>query len=462
MHCMRCDHQYCVNAVLSERYTGDVPKTFYIETFGCQMNAHDSEKVIGTLEHEGYMRVEDEADAGLILYNTCSIRDKAEQKVFHRLNEYKRLQGEGKKFAVLGCVAQQEGENIFARAPYVSLVSGSASYRHLPQMLVRLEAGERRITGLDDRQTEETFDTEFTSRTNPHRGYITIVEGCDKFCAYCVVPYTRGKERSRTSASVLAEARRMADAGFTEIQLLGQNVNSYRDPSGRMTFAELLATVGQITGIRRVRFTTSHPRDFTKDIVDAIDAVPTLCDHVHLPVQSGSTAVLKAMSREYTREWYLERIAWIKAAKREISMTSDIIVGFPGETEQDLEATATLLEEVRYDAVFAFKYSPRPNTPAIGMADSIPDEEKSRRLQVLLDRQREVQRKGYARHLGQVMEVMVEGHNHARGQVVGRSSQNKTVNFTTAQPILPAMGSYLPVRITQTFPNSLVGEALAG
>ncbi len=462
MHCMRCDHQHCVNAVSSERYTGDVPKTFYIETFGCQMNAHDSEKVIGTLEHEGYMRVEDEADAGLILYNTCSIRDKAEQKVFHRLNEYKRLQGEGKKFAVLGCVAQQEGENIFARAPYVSLVSGSASYRHLPQMLVRLEAGERRITGLDDRQTEETFDTEFTSRTNPHRGYITIVEGCDKFCAYCVVPYTRGKERSRTSASVLAEARRMADAGFTEIQLLGQNVNSYRDPSGRMTFAELLAAVGQITGIRRVRFTTSHPRDFTKDIVDAIDAVPTLCDHVHLPVQSGSTAILKTMSREYTREWYLERIAWIKAAKREISMTSDIIVGFPGETEQDLEATATLLEEVRYDAVFAFKYSPRPNTPAIGMADSIPDEEKSRRLQVLLDRQREVQRKGYARHLGQVMEVMVEGHNHARGQVVGRSSQNKTVNLTTAQPILPAMGSYLPVRITQTFPNSLVGEALAG
>jgi tRNA-2-methylthio-N6-dimethylallyladenosine synthase len=437
-----------------------VNKTFYIETFGCQMNAHDSEKVIGTLEHEGYMRVEDEADAGLILYNTCSIRDKAEQKVFHRLNEYKRLQGEGKKFAVLGCVAQQEGEKIFDRAPYVSLVSGSASYRNLPQMLVRLEAGEQRITGLDDRQTEETFDTEFTARTNPHRGYITIVEGCDKFCAYCVVPYTRGKERSRASDSVLAEARRMTDAGFTEIQLLGQNVNSYRDPSGRMTFAELLGAVGQLSGIRRVRFTTSHPRDFTRDIVDVIDAVPTLCDHVHLPVQSGSTAILKAMSREYTRDWYLERIAWIKAAKREISMTSDIIVGFPGETEQDLEDTATLLEKVGYDAVFAFKYSPRPNTPAITMADSIPDEEKSRRLQILLDRQREVQRKSYARHLGQVMEVMVEGHNHTRDQVIGRSSQNKTVNFTTSQPIMPAMGNYLQVKITQTFPNSLVGEAV--
>jgi tRNA-2-methylthio-N6-dimethylallyladenosine synthase len=437
-----------------------VTKTFYIETFGCQMNAHDSEKVIGTLEHEGYVRVEDEADAGLVLYNTCSIRDKAEQKVFHRLNEYKRLQGEGKKFAVLGCVAQQEGEKIFERAPYVSLVSGSASYRNLPAMLVRLEAGERRITGLDDRQTDQTFDTEFTSRSNPHRGYITIVEGCDKFCAYCVVPYTRGKERSRASNSVLAEARRMADVGFTEIQLLGQNVNSYRDPSGRMSFAELLVAVGQIAGIRRVRFTTSHPRDFTREIVAAIDATPTLCDHVHLPVQSGSTAVLLQMAREYTREWYLERISWIKAAKREISMTSDIIVGFPGETERDLEDTVTLLEQVGYDAIFAFKYSPRPNTPATGRADSIPDEEKSRRLQVVLDRQREIQRKAYARHLGQVMEVMVEGYNHSRAQVTGRSSQNKTVNFTVRQPILPAMGSYLPVRITQTFPNSLAGEAL--
>jgi tRNA-2-methylthio-N6-dimethylallyladenosine synthase len=437
-----------------------VTKTFYIETFGCQMNAHDSEKVIGTLEHEGYMRVEDEADAGLILYNTCSIRDKAEQKVFHRLNEYKRLQGEGKKFAVLGCVAQQEGEKIFDRAPYVSLVSGSASYRNLPQMLVRLEAGEQRITGLDDRQTEETFDTEFTSRSNPHRGYITIVEGCDKFCAYCVVPYTRGKERSRPSASVLAEARRMADAGFTEIQLLGQNVNSYRDPSSKMSFAELLTAVGQVAGIRRVRFTTSHPRDFTRDIVQAIDALPTLCDHVHLPVQSGSTAILKAMSREYTRDWYLERISWIKAAKREISMTSDIIVGFPGETEQDLEDTATLLEEVGYDAVFAFKYSPRPNTPAITLPDSIPDEEKSRRLAILLERQKNVQRKSYARHLDQVMEVMVESYNTQRNQITGRSSQNKTVNFTSTQPILPAMGSYQSVRITQTFPNSLVGEAV--
>ena len=246
-------------------------KTFYIETFGCQMNFHDSEKVVGTLISEGYHQVEHEEDADLIVYNTCSIRDKAEQKVFHRLDDFKKLHKEGKRFAVLGCVAQQEGEKMFERAPYVSLVAGSASYRNLPDMLVQIEAGATRVTGLDDRQTDQTFDTEFTARTNPHRGYITIIEGCDKFCAYCVVPYTRGKERSRTSESVLGEARRMADAGFTEVQLLGQNVNSYADPSHKRTFAELLAAVGEIPGIRRVRFTTSHPRDFTKDIVDAID-----------------------------------------------------------------------------------------------------------------------------------------------------------------------------------------------
>jgi len=359
---------------------------------------------------------------------------------------------------VLGCVAQQEGEKIFERAPYVSLVSGSASYRKLPEMLARLEDGEARITGLDDRQTDETFETEFTARKNPYRAYITIIEGCDKFCAYCVVPYTRGKERSRGSASVLAEARRIADLGYTEVQLLGQNVNSYRDPEGKRSFAELLAAVGEVPGIRRVRFMTSHPRDFTRDIVEAIDALPTLCDHVHLPVQSGSSRILKAMNREYTHEWYLERIAWIKAARRPISISTDIIVGFPGETADDFIATMDLLAEVEYDCVFGFKYSGRPNTPALTMIDSIPDSEKAARLQVVLDRQREIQRMNYVRHLGQIMEVMVEGVNPSRGQIVGRSSQNKPVNFTCVQPIAPAPGSYLQVKITATHPNSLVGE----
>jgi tRNA-2-methylthio-N6-dimethylallyladenosine synthase len=444
-------------------------KTFYLETFGCQMNVHDSEKVVGTLVQEGYRQVETVEQADLILYNTCSIRDKAEQKVFHRLADFKKLQAQGKKFGVLGCVAQQEGEKIFERAPHVSLVCGSASYRNLPRMLSQLEVGHSetqrattdtlvRITGLDDRQTDKCFETEFTARTNPHRGYITIIEGCDKFCAYCVVPFTRGKERSRTSESVLAEARQMADLGYTEIQLLGQNVNSYRDPSGNKTFAELLAAIGQASGIRRVRFTTSHPRDFGRDIVEAIDAVPTLCDHVHLPVQSGSTRVLDAMQRLYTREQYLERIAWMKAAKREISITTDVIVGFPGETESDFEKTLSLLEEVGYDGVFSFKYSARPNTPALSLEDAVPEHEKARRLDVLMARQRDIQISRYKKYIGQQCEVMVEGKNQARGQLVGRTSQNKTLNFTLGSAPEPGVGSYVPVRVTASFPNSLVGE----
>jgi tRNA-2-methylthio-N6-dimethylallyladenosine synthase len=436
----------------------DPQKTFYLEVFGCQMNVHDSEKVVGTLLAQGYRQVPTVEEAGLILYNTCSIRDKAEQKVFHRLADYKKLQKQGKRFGVLGCVAQQEGEKIFERAPHVSMVCGSASYRNLPQMLVQLEAGKQRITGLDDRETDECFETEFTARTNPHRGYLTIIEGCDKFCAYCVVPFTRGKERSRSSDSVLAEARQMADLGYTEVQLLGQNVNSYKDPSGKKTFAELLAAVGELSGIRRVRFTTSHPRDFGRDIVEAIDSVSTLCDHVHLPVQSGSDRVLDAMQRLYTREQYMERVAWMRAAKREISMTSDMIVGFPGETEADFEQTLSLIDEVEYDSIFCFKYSPRPNTPSLQLEDAIPDVEKSRRLIVLQERQREIQRRRYQRHLGQILEVMVEGKNEARGQWIGRTSQNKTLNFTTPQAVVPEVGSYIPVVTTGSFPNSLLGE----
>jgi len=437
-------------------------KTFYLETFGCQMNVHDSEKVIGTLVQQGYRQVDTVEEAGLVLYNTCSIRDKAEQKVFNRLNDYKKFRKQGKKFGVLGCVAQQEGDKIFEKAPYVDLVCGSASYRNLPQMLLQIENAQvgagTRVTGLDDRETDLCFETEYTARTNPHRGYITIIEGCDKFCAYCVVPYTRGKERSRTSASVLAEARQLSDLGYTEIQLLGQNVNSYRDPAGKKSFAELLAAVGEVGGIRRVRFTTSHPRDFGRDIVDVIDAVPTLCDHVHLPVQSGSTRVLDAMQRLYVRDEYLERIAWIHAAKRDISITTDIIVGFPGETERELEETLSLLDVVGYDSAFTFKYSPRPNTPALKLDDAIPDDEKARRLALVNDKQRQLSAHRNKRHLGQILEVMVEGKNAARGQWVGRTSQSKVLNFTVAEGVELKTGSYVNVLVTTSFPNSLVGE----
>jgi tRNA-2-methylthio-N6-dimethylallyladenosine synthase len=497
-------------------------ETFYLETFGCQMNDHDSEKVAGFLLARGYRQVDGPEAAKVILYNTCSIREKAAQKVFSRLGELRpaeekltagsrqplaeekfaadsRRSGDGvaagwkgkqagvaaaqksaqpgmavpqdpkhpslrkivnasggKIIGVLGCVAQQEGEGIFERAPWVSLVCGSASYRKLPQLIAELEAGNRRVTGLDT-DTDETFETEITRRDNPWRAYLTIIEGCDKACSYCVVPFTRGPERSRVSASILEEARQLAEAGYSEVQLLGQTVNSYADPSARkLRFSELLAAVAEVRGIRRVRFTTSHPRDFGKDIVEAIEAHPTICDHVHLPVQSGSTAVLRAMARTYSREEYLEKIALMKAARRPISITTDMIVGFPGETEKNFEETLSLLDEVQYDSVFAFKYSPRPNTPSLKMADAIPEEEKGRRLAILMDRQREIQRVRNEKLVGDMFEVLVDGKSRRENQWSGHTSSNRVVNFTSPEQEL--LGDYVQVKVTMAMPNSLVGE----
>ena len=425
------------------------------------MNVHDSEKVVGTLLAQGYLQVETPGEAGLVLYNTCSIRDKAEQKVFSRLQNFKKTAGKDKIFGVLGCVAQQEGEKIFDRAPHVSLVCGSASYPKFGDLLVQIENGDRHVTGLS-LDTEDTFDTPLTRRDNPHRAYITIIEGCDKSCAYCVVPFTRGPERSRTGESVMAEARGLAEQGFTEIQLLGQNVNSYRDPSpAGWDFATLLARVAEVPGIRRVRYTTSHPRDFVKPIVDAMDANPVLCDHVHLPVQSGSTRVLAAMDRLYTRDEYMRRIDWLRNAKRNYSITTDIIVGFPGETEQDFQQTLELLDEVQYDSLFSFKYSPRPNTSALEMGDRLAEEEKQRRLAILQERQRAIQIRRNAEMIGATLEVLVEGHNQALAQWIGRTSDNRTLNFTHAAANGDSLvGRYLPVRVTRSGPNSLVGEAV--
>jgi len=426
------------------------------------MNVHDSEKVTGMLLAQGYTQVSSPEEAVLVLYNTCSIRDKAEQKVFSRLQQFKRDAGRGKIFGVLGCVAQQEGEKIFDRAPHVSLVAGSASYTRLGEMLVQLEAGNRRVTGLS-LDTDETFDTPFTRRDNPHRAYITIIEGCDKSCAYCVVPFTRGPERSRTSASVMDEVRRLAEAGYTEIQLLGQNVNSYRDPSpAGWNFAALLARVAEVPGIRRVRYTTSHAVDFVPAIVEAMDANPVLCDHVHLPVQSGSPRVLTAMNRLYTRDQYVQCIEWLKRARRKYALTTDIIVGFPGETEADFEQTLDLLDEVQYAALFSFKYSPRPHTAALSMVDCVPDEEKQRRLVILQEKQRAIQIRRNAELIGDVREVLVEGRNEALGQWIGRTSDNRTLNFTHPHSGGGNLvGRYLDVRITRSGPNSLTGESTA-
>jgi tRNA-2-methylthio-N6-dimethylallyladenosine synthase len=439
-------------------------QTFYIETFGCQMNAHDSEKVVGTLLSQGYRQVPKPEEADLVLYNTCSIRDKAEQKVFHRLDEFKR-DGKGKVFAVLGCVAQQEGERIFERAPHVSMVAGSASYARLPEMLVQLENGGRRVTGLS-LDNDQAFETSYTKRDNPHRAYITIIEGCDKSCAYCVVPFTRGPERSRTSESVLKEARELARMGYAEIQLLGQNVNSYRDPTPTgWDFARLLRAVGEVEGIRRVRFTTSHPRDFVKDIIDAIDDNPVLCNHVHLPVQSGSSSVLERMQRLYTRDEYMRRIEWMKNARRKIAITTDIIVGFPGETEADFEQTLALLDEVEYDSLFGFKYSRRPNTAALDLVDQISEEEKTRRLAIVLEKQRAIQVRRNSSAVGTIEEAFVEGYNHATGQWIGRTSQNRPLNFVHPQHPRPSEGATLAgtwwnVRVTRAGPNSLAGEVV--
>ena len=306
---------------------------------------------------------------------------------------------------------------------------GSASYNKLPELLVQLETGNRRVTGLS-LDTELTFETPLTRRENPYRAYITIIEGCDKSCAYCVVPFTRGPERSRTGASVIAEAAELARAGYTEIQLLGQNVNSYRDPSPRDgTSPSSWMKWDACAGIRRVRFTTSHPRDFVRGIIDAIDANPALCNHVHLPVQSGSSRVLEGMRRQYTRDQYMERISWMRAARRPIAISTDIIVGFPGETEADFEETLGLLEEVGYDSIFSFKYSRRPNTSALELAGPDSEEEKTRRLAIVQERQRAIQIRQNAAYVGRVEECMVEGFNQATGQWMGRTSQNKPLNF---------------------------------
>ncbi len=432
--------------------------TFFLETFGCQMNEHDSEKVAGVLLSRGYRQVESPDSASLILYNTCSIREKAAQKVFSRLGEYRMKQGEGRIIGVLGCVAQQEGEEIFERAPWVSLVCGSASYRKLPELLAQVEAGNRRVTGLDT-DTDETFETEMTRRDNPWRAYLTIIEGCDKACSYCVVPYTRGPERSRASDSILKEVRQLAELGYSEVQLLGQTVNSYADPAPRkMRFSDLLLSVAEAPGIRRVRFTTSHPSDFTPDIVQAIDSEPRLCDHVHLPVQSGSTRVLRAMQRTYSREEYLEKIALIRGAKRTISITTDIIAGFPGETEDDFAETLSLLEAAQYDSMFSFKYSPRPHTPSLAMNDPVPEEEKSRRLAILQEKQREIQSARNAKLVGNSFEILVNGKSRRENQWTGHTSCHRVLNFTSQEQEL--LGTYVQVRVTSAGPNSLVGEQI--
>jgi tRNA-2-methylthio-N6-dimethylallyladenosine synthase len=433
-------------------------KRFYIETFGCQMNHHDSEKVAGALINMGYEPTENASEADLLLLNTCNIREKANQKVFSRLGSLQKTYQTkpGAKVGLLGCMAQMEGLKIFEKAPNVNLVVGSSSYSFIPQLIEKVERGVRHVIDVSQ-DTDRLFETYTQTRENPYKAFVTIMEGCNRFCAFCVVPYTRGPERSRPGEHIIAEIQQLASEGYQEVMLLGQTVNSWRDPAGMISsFAELLKRVANIEGVRRVRFTSPHPSDFHSEIVEVIEDTPAVCNQVHLPVQSGSTVVLRRMKRDYTRDEYLRRAHFVKAAKREIALSTDIIVGFPGETQEDFEETLSLVAEVGYDQVFSFKYSPRPGTEAFEFGDTIPEEEKGRRLSVLQEFQRKIQLQRNATLVGKEYEIFVEGTSQRNSQeLMGRTTQNKIVNFAGSPELL---GKFAQVRVTQYFPNSLAGE----
>jgi len=436
------------------------PKKFFIETFGCQMNHHDSEKVAGTLTQMGYVATEDSSEADLLLLNTCNIREKANQKVFSRLGALQKTYGTkpGAKVGLLGCMAQMEGPKIFERAPNVDLVVGSSSYSFIPQLIEKLVQGTPHVIDVSQ-DSDRLFETYPQSRENPFKAFVTIMEGCNRFCAFCVVPYTRGPERSRPGDHVLAEVQRLALEGYAEVMLLGQTVNSWRDAaSGIPSFAELLKRVATVPGIRRVRFTSPHPSDFHPEIVEVMETTPEVCNQVHLPVQSGSTEILRRMKRDYTREEYLRRIEFIQSSPCGIALSTDVIVGFPGESQEHFEETLSLLDHVQYDQIFSFKYSARPGTEAFALGDPIPEEEKSRRLAVLQEFQRKIQILRNGALVGREFEIFVEGKSQ-RGlnELMGRTTQNKIVNFAGSPELL---GKFVNVRITHSFPNSLAGDLI--
>jgi tRNA-2-methylthio-N6-dimethylallyladenosine synthase len=435
-------------------------KKFYIETFGCQMNHHDSEKVAGTLIRLGYVPAGNPSEADLLLLNTCNIREKANQKVFSRLGSVRKTYGirSETKVGLLGCMAQMEGTRIFEKAPGVNLVVGSSSYAFLPELLNRIEQGIPQVIDVTQ-DKDRLFEVYTQSRENPYKAYVTIMEGCNRFCSFCVVPYTRGPERSRPGSLILAEIRRLVSEGYQELMLLGQTVNSWKDPLGEIpSFAELLRRAAAIQGVRRLRFTSPHPSDFNSDLVQVIETTPQVCNQLHLPLQSGSTSVLKRMKRDYSRDEYLEKIQLIKRSSREIALSTDVIVGFPGERLEDFEETLSMLETVRFDSIFSFKYSSRPGTEAYSYPDTIPEEEKGRRLTILQGFQRKIQLERNAGMVGLEFEVLVDGKSARNNEdLMGRTTQNKIVNFSGPDDLL---GAFVTVRVTGFAPNSLVGKLM--
>jgi tRNA-2-methylthio-N6-dimethylallyladenosine synthase len=433
-------------------------RRFYIETFGCQMNEHDSEKIAGLLSHRGMIPVHSLDEADLFLLNTCSIREKAAQKVYSRLGEVKarKISHQGFVIGVVGCVAQQEGRKLLRRAPYVDLVVGTHMYHALPDLLEETDTFRHQKVAVDLFNESPPVEIGSVLRRDAFRASVTIMEGCNKQCSFCVVPHTRGKERNREGRLILDEIRRLAAQGYVEVLLLGQTVNSYRDPANpRFRFSDLLSGVAEIPGIERVRFTSPHPRAFDQKTVQAMAAYPNICDQVHLPVQSGSTRILKKMRRQYSREWFLDLIERFDRSGRPIRFSTDVIVGFPGETEKDFEETLSLVAQVRFESMFSFKYSPRPHTESFDWADEVPEMEKSRRLASLQLLQRDIQINLHReRYLGRTFPILTEGTARDRTQRCGRTTTNKIVNFEgNDRP-----GTFTDVLITETGPNSLIGE----
>ncbi len=424
-------------------------KKVYIKTFGCQMNVHDTERMLGVLLDRGYQPTDEPLEADLIVFNTCSIREKAEQKFYSQLGRTKhfKIKNPGLRIAVAGCIAQQEGEALRERFPYLDAVIG-------PQNIGRV--GELETLGkgiLTDDNPDIAMEDLPAYRKEGVSAWVNIMYGCNNFCSYCVVPFTRGRERSRPLASIEAEIRGLVKAGYLEITLLGQNVNSYK---GEVGFPELLRRLNMIEGLERIRFVTSHPKDFGEDLIAAMKESEKVCEHIHLPLQSGSDRILSLMNRRYTFGEYMEKIQRLRKEIPDIAITTDIIAGFPSETDQDHSMTIQALREVEFDGIFAFKYSPRPRTRALELDGHLPDEVKAERLQEILQLQDIITEKKNRAYLGKTVQVLVEGRAEGKnGFFTGRTRTNKIVNIASTGEIAP--GSLLDVTIEKTFRHNLEG-----
>lgn len=435
-------------------------KTFYLETFGCQMNVVDSEQIVALLSAIDYSQVDSAEQADLVLLNTCSVRDKAERKVYGHLGRFKPIKDKRPELiiGVGGCVAQQEGEKMLEKVPYLDLVFGTHNIHCLPELVQQAEQTRQRGCEIDfqDRDTRLNLFPERTVQETMTR-FVTVMQGCDNFCSYCIVPHVRGREISRPSQDIITEVQGLVAQGVREITLLGQNVNSYglKDEE-EISFAQLLHQVNAIDGLQRLRFATSHPKDMTDDLIDCFGSLDKLCKHIHLPFQSGSDRILKLMNRGYTRDEYLARVERLKKVCPEIRLTTDVIVGFPGETEEDFQATLDLVEQVGYADAFTFLYSPRVETAAAKMVDDQSAVQKQQRFDRLLQLQQQTSATIWQTDIDQILSVLVEGESRqGKGQMFGRTNSNRVVNFRGRSDLI---GHIVQVKINEVHRNSHLGE----